>query len=365
MNIVVKLSVLTRYVFVNFIESFLIGFIIFNFIIILTSQLYQVIKWLVDGVYGLFDVLKYLLFISPIYLNYVIPVSVVFAVVSCIGKLSSNFEIIAINSFGISTMIIFRRIVILGFLISLVHFIFNEFWAYRFISIGLDMYYSASKDFKGVIKNFSHISQGKDSVSYLWAEEYIGDIELMKGVFIVVKDKISKLIKKNIVSEIAKKKTDNVWVLYNVVIYDYIRGTKISIMNIEYTFEFLNDKKRKKHREEMNVFSLYSMAKEYEKAGFKDLAFDMYVKLNLKFIFPFSGFFLLFLVFPFSLTKVRVSNFLGIVLSISVAIGYYVLLTFFQLLCTKTGVLIFLWFPNFLSTFLGGILIFMKNIHYE
>ncbi|MCS6955162.1 MAG: LptF/LptG family permease [Candidatus Calescibacterium sp.] len=359
------MNILTRYILKNFFESFLLGFVIFNFMIILTSQLYQVIKWLVDGVYGVIDIAKYLVFISPMYLNYIIPISIVFGVVGSIGRLSSNFEITAINSFGISNMYIFKRLILIVLFISIVHFSFNEFMGYRFVSMALDMYYSSTtKEIRGVIKDFSYIFESSKEVRYVFAKEYSGDLGLMKDVFIVVKDKVSRYISKTVVADWAKKKEENRWLLYNVVTYDYLNKTRIVVNNIEYVFNFENSIKRKKHREELNIFELLRMAREYEKGDFYDLAFDIYVKLNLKFIFPLSSIFLLFLVFPFSLARVRVSNFLGMVLSISVAIVYYVLLTMVQIISFKTGIILFLWLPNFVSIFLGGFLIFLKNKNY-
>lgn len=358
------MSLIDRYVLKNFLESFFIGFLIFNFIIVLVSQLYNVIKWLVDGVYSFWEVLKYLFFISPMYLNYVIPISVVFGVVGAISRLSSNFEIIAFNTFGIDNMFIFRRVIGTVLFISFLHFLFNELVAYRFISFGLDMYYSASKEIKGTVNDFSYVWEDGSQINYIWAKQYYSDLELMRDIFIVVKSKVNMYISKAIVSDWAKKKENNVWHLYNVVIYDYLNKSRISINVLNYVFDFSSSSKRKKHREEMNIFDIYFLAKEYERNNFKDLALDMYVKLNLKFIFPFSSIFLIFLVFPFSLTRVRVSSFLGIILSISIAILYYIFLTLFQLISIRSGFIIFLWFPNFISIFLGGFLVFLKNKNY-
>lgn len=358
------MRILTRYILKNFFESFFLGFTIFTFIIILTSQLYQVIKWLVEGVYGFWEVIKYLVFISPMYLNYVLPLSVVFGVVGSVGKLSANFEITAVNSYGISSIEIFKKLFIIVLFISCLHFFINEFIANKYISKALDMYYSASKEIRGSVMNFSFSWDGKKSISYVFAREYVGDLGLMKDVFIVEKDKLSKYVVRTINSSFAKKKESNIWLLYNVVIYDYVEKKRIFVDSIEYKFELDNNDnngQRKMHREEVSFLQLLKMAREYKNSGFADLAFEMYVKIHLKFIFPFSSIFLLFLVFPFSLSKVRVSSFLGIVLSVSVAIAYYILITFVQILTTKTGVIWFLWLPNFVSIFLGGIFIFLKN----
>ncbi|MFN3995150.1 MAG: LptF/LptG family permease [bacterium] len=355
------MSLLTRYVLKNFLESFLIGFIIFCFIILLTSQLYQVIRWLVDGVYGIWDVIKYVVYISPMYLNYVVPVSIVFGVVSSVGKLSSNFELIAINSFGISLIEVFKKIFIAVFLLSILLFVFNEFLGYRFVSKALDMYYSASKNLSGSIKDYLIVWDNNEETNYVFAKEYLGDLGLMKDVFIVVKDKRSKSVKRNLVSDFAKKKGENVWLLYNVVMYNYVDGSKVSIGYMDYVFDLGQDGGRKRHREEISVLEIMELINQYKVAGLRDLVFEMYMKLNLKFVFPLSGLFLLFLIFPFSVSKVRVSNFLGIAFSIGVAIFYYIFITLAQVFSTKTGIIWFLWLPNLISIFLGGFLMFLKN----
>lgn len=359
------MSILTRYILRNFLESFFLGFIIFNFIIVLTSQLYQVVKWLVEGTYSVIEVLKYLIFISPMYLNYVIPVSIVFGIVGSISKLSSNFEITAMNSFGIDTMYIFRRIFLVVLLISVVYFFFSEMWGYRLVSQALDMYYSSLKEFRGTVKDFSYISEDLEQTRFIFAKEYHVDLGLMKDVLVVIKYKKGKNISMSIFADWAKRRRDNVWLLYSVVLYDYSSRSMLKVNSIEYLFTFEKlSSKRKRHREETNIWELFKLASYYKESKFYDLAFETYVKLNLKLIFPFSGIFLTFLVFPFSLSKVRVSNFLGIILAIGVSIGYYVFITLAQVIAIKSGIVLFLWLPNFVSIFLGGFLMFLKNKNY-
>jgi len=357
------LNLLTLYVYRNFFESFSMGFFIFNFLIIVTSQLYQVVKWLADGVYGVFDIVKYLVFISPMYLNYVLPLSVVFGVVVSIGRLSSNFEIIALNSFGISIMYVFKRLFLVVLLISILHVVFNEFWGYRYVSYALDMYYSASKQFR--LKDFSFTFDNRDSIQYVFIREYWDDVGVMKDVFIVVRDKRDNYIKKTFVASLAKRLSPNLWELYNVVIIDYNDRSKVFMDKMNYVFNFfLDSNSRKRHREELNIFEIIKYISEYKNKQLDYLVLDLYVKLNLKFIFPFGSLFLFCLVFPFSLTKLRVSNFWGIVLSIVVAFFYYVFITLFQILVYKNGIILFLWIPNFMSIILGGFFLFLKNKNY-
>lgn len=371
------MKVFDRYIYLGFIYNVILGFIIFNFLIILVSQVYDVVKWVVNGKITLLGVIEYMVYITPVYLNYTIPLAIVFGTVSFIGRLSSNFEIIAFNSFGISNLFLFFRLLILVFFISIFHLIFNEFFSYKLIKKGFDIYYNLKKDdwgeYRGSIENFSIRVDFIDFYQYIYALKYVVDLNFMSDIIIMKINKKTRDILEYIEAKNAKLISNDLWILYNVHIKRYYNGNlekEIYLDKITYnlfsSFTVYN-KTRKKHREELNLFELYYQLKKIKENNSKvddeikrELIKDLLIKINLKFIFPLSSFFLFFLVFNFSIVPIRGSNFVGISFAILVAFFYYVLLMLSQVLANK-GVIFVLWLPNFLSIFLGGFFLFLEN----
>lgn len=371
------MKVFDRYIYLGFIYNVILGFIIFNFLIILVSQVYDVVKWVVNGKITLLGVIEYMVYITPVYLNYTIPLAIVFGTVSFIGRLSSNFEIIAFNSFGISNLFLFFRLLILVFFISIFHLIFNEFFSYKLIKKGFDIYYNLKKDdwgeYRGSIENFSIRVDFIDFYQYIYALKYVVDLNFMSDIIIMKINKKTRDILEYIEAKNAKLISNDLWILYNVHIKRYYNGNlekEIYLDKITYnlfsSFTVYN-KTRKKHREELNLFELYYQLKKIKENNSKvddeikrELIKDLLIKINLKFIFPLSSFFLFFLVFNFSIVPIRGSNFVGITFAILVAFFYYVLLMLSQVLANK-GVIFVLWLPNFLSIFLGGFFLFLEN----
>ena len=322
------MSVFNRYIYGGFLYNVFLGFIIFNFLIVLVSQVYDVIKWLISGKISLIGVFEYVLCIMPLYLNYTLPLAVVFGTVGFIGKLSSNFEVIALNSFGISNLFLFFRLLILVLIISILHLVFNEFLSYKFIKRALDIYYSLKDDRAGAvggsIENFSLRRNFIDFYQYIYASKYFIDSNFMEEVIVIKVSKRGLGIVEYIEAKNAKLVSQDLWMLYDVDIKKYSDGNLDKELHLDkvaynlFDFSLIDKKKRKRHREEMNIFEIYSQLSKLrtiDKDIYKELSKDLLIKLNLKFIFPLSSFFLFFLVFKFSLVPIRGSNFVGISVS--------------------------------------------------
>jgi lipopolysaccharide export LptBFGC system permease protein LptF len=370
------MKVFDRYIYKGFIYNIFLGFIIFNFLIILVSQIYDLVKWVVNGKISFLGVIEYLIYITPLYFNYTIPLAIVFGTISFVGRLSSNFEIIAFNSFGIPNFFLFFRLLVLVFLISVFHLVFNESFSYKLVKKGFDIYYNLKKEdggeYKGTVENFSIRLDFIDFYQYIYALKYIVDLNFMNDIVIIKIDRKKRDIIEYIEAKNAKLISDNLWILYDVHVKVYSNGNldkEVYLNKITYNLfssYLVNKKLRRKHREELNLFDLYYQLKKIKSNDNQnneisnELKKDLLVKINLKFIFPLSSFFLFFLVFNFSIVPLRGSNYIGITVTILVAFFYYVFLMLSQVLANKGGVFI-LWLPNFLAIFLGGFFLFLEN----
>ena len=102
MHKIMKLTFLiNRYIFKEFISPFSVNVIFFTFIFLM-AELIEITHWIVNYNIGLPIVLRMILYQTPYFLIFVIPISIMITVLLTFLRLSSENEILAIKSGGIS-----------------------------------------------------------------------------------------------------------------------------------------------------------------------------------------------------------------------------------------------------------------------
>src|SRR4030066_434249 len=90
---------------------FLIGLMIFTFILLM-DKILKLIELIVSRGVNLSQILMLLLFISPSFLIFTIPMSVLLAILLAFGRLSTDSEITALKASGISLYQLFLPVII-------------------------------------------------------------------------------------------------------------------------------------------------------------------------------------------------------------------------------------------------------------
>ena len=94
-------TIINRYIFFQFIPPFVVNLVFFTFIFLMTRIL-EITNYIVNYGIGFGKVLLLLAFYMPYFMSFVIPMSVMMAVLLTFLRLSSDNEILALKSSGVS-----------------------------------------------------------------------------------------------------------------------------------------------------------------------------------------------------------------------------------------------------------------------
>ena len=127
-------TVSTRYILKEMLPPFFInvGFLLFIF---LMTKILDITNYIVNYKIGLATVLSMLLFTMPQFLQFVIPMSVMLAVLLTFLRMSGDNEIIALKASGFSIYQLLPPVVIFciaGSLLTMFLTIYGIPWGYRF-----------------------------------------------------------------------------------------------------------------------------------------------------------------------------------------------------------------------------------------
>jgi len=120
------MKLLDRYFIKEMFSSFFFGLFAFT-MIFMVDLLMELIELIINKGVPLFDVVRLFIFTLPAILVLVFPMTILLATLVALGRLSSDSEIIACLSSGISFKRILVPFLIIGFLFSIITFLMNEF----------------------------------------------------------------------------------------------------------------------------------------------------------------------------------------------------------------------------------------------
>ncbi len=123
-----KMKIFHRYILKDILASFVVGFLFFNFILLI-GVIFDLTELIFIKKAALLEVLKLLLFMLPSFSNIVIPLSLLFATLLTFGRLSAEGEIIAFLSSGISLFRIENTLLVFAFILTGVSLFFSWYIA--------------------------------------------------------------------------------------------------------------------------------------------------------------------------------------------------------------------------------------------
>ena len=94
-------AIIDRYIFLEFIPPFVINLVFFTFVFLMAEML-KLTDLIINYNVGLLTILKFLVLSTPFFLNYVIPMSIMMAVLLTFLRMSGDNEIIALKTGGVS-----------------------------------------------------------------------------------------------------------------------------------------------------------------------------------------------------------------------------------------------------------------------
>jgi len=121
---------INKYIFKEFITPFVVNVLFFTFIFLM-AELIQITNWIVNYNISLFTILRMIIYQTPYFLIFVIPLSVMITVLLTFLRLSSENEIMAIKSGGISIYGLLAPVGIfclIGFVLTLFMTVYGQAW---------------------------------------------------------------------------------------------------------------------------------------------------------------------------------------------------------------------------------------------
>jgi len=356
-------SITNRYVMKEMFIPFSINIFVFTFLFLMT-QMIEIANWIVNYSLSLWDVLKIIFYTIPAFLIFVIPMSVMLAILLTFLRLSSDNEIVAIKSCGMSIYGLLAPVLIfalLGFLLTIFMTLYAVPWskasleeislevAESNVDIGLKER-TFNDTFKGVVLYVNKI-----------------DVQNRKLIDVFIEDKRKPDVVSTVVAPEGRLIAEPQKHIYHLILSNgTIHQTNPKersansiqfntyTLSLDFKEQVAKAAKREKGRDEMSVAELRryieSLAGKDEEAYHKAK-----IALHRRFSIPAACLALGLLAFPLGIQSKSTKRSFGLLACLFFFFLYYVLLAAGYSF-GKTGVypeVIGMWLPNFVITGIG------------
>lgn len=121
------LSVMDRYIAAELIQPFLFGVGAFSSVGLAVGTLFDLVRKITDANLPIETAVQVLLLQLPQFISYALPMSTLLAAIMAYGRLSSDSELIALRSCGVSVYRLVVPALVLSLVVTAMSFLFNEF----------------------------------------------------------------------------------------------------------------------------------------------------------------------------------------------------------------------------------------------
>lgn len=355
------MKIFDRYILLELVNPFLFG--VFAFLIImLPTIMFNLTDLIVKAGAPMDAVGKLFVYNLPYLTVLAFPVAFLFSTLLAIGRMTRDFEIIALRSAGVSLTRIIVPIMITSLFVSAAAFAMNE-------TVVPYSNKQINETIKGLSKNLARppikentFFQGTDN-RYFYVKE-IDKNGLMKGVFIF--DKTKDGLPQVIQAEQARW-VGNVWRLEFGNNYRYDRSGYIDYevafktMDIQLTLNTSSFIPPGLNAQEMSTQQLSKQVTDLKKSG--GPTHQIEVQLYKKWAVPLASFFAALIAAPLGLIFSRMGGYVGVAFSIILIFVYYVTLQITEALGNYGQIPPFFgaWTANLLFLAVGAFLIWRMD----
>lgn len=349
------------YILKEILPIFLIGLMIFTFILLM-DKILKLIELIVSRGVNISQILMLLLFISPSFLIFTIPMAVLLAILLAFGRLSSDSEITALKASGISLYQLFLPVIIFSisaYLLTTFLVFYGLPWGNRGFKATLYLIAQSKADieikervfndtFDGLVVYVDKVPiQGKRMEGILIYDER--DREKLITIFaregfLVSNPESQEVILKLVNGDIHRTEhRDNVYQKVKFDTYD---------LKLELSKVFTTIGKKLKDKE-MSLDEIKEKMEEMRKKG-EDIT-PLEVQIQKRYAFPFACIIFGLIGVPLGIQPRRSGRSYGFIFSILIILAYYISLTASEVLAVRHTIPAFLagWSPNLLFGGLG------------
>ena len=355
-------SIIYRYVFKEMIPPFVINLMFFTFVFLMVEML-KVTNMVVNYNVGVFTVFIMLVYSTPYFLTYIIPMSIMTAILLTFLRLSGDNEICALKTSGMSIYGLLPPAMffcLLGCLFTLFITIYGMPWGR--LSLKELTYKVVSSNLEIGLKDRTFNDSFEDVVLYV--NKIDPNTKELQDIF--VEDKRTQDIVSTVVAPRGKLFSEPDQYIYHLLLFNgviYQADVKNKSTNyIDFdTYEIRLDikeaasrlKQDAKHRKEMSLVELRKSLKNSNRRD--NHYYDILIELHKKFSIPIACFALGLLAVPLGIQSGPTKKSFGLVLGMIFFLIYYLLLTA-GLVFGETGAcppVIGMWVPNVVMGSLG------------
>jgi lipopolysaccharide export system permease protein len=327
-------SIVNRYILKEMLAPFSINVLVFTFLFLMTRMI-DITNWIVNYGLGLGAVLMLIIFTMPWFLTFIIPMSVMLAVLLTFLRLSGDNEIVALKSCGLSVYGLLPPVLIFSFAGLLLTFFLTLYGVPRAKTALENMAVKVAA---------SNVDIGLKERTFNDAFEgvtlYVNKIDLQskKLIDIFVEDKRKPDIVSTVVAPAGRLISEsNRFVFHLILSNGTIHQTNLrersatSIrfdtynLSLDVHQQFENVEKRHKSREEMSISELRGVMKKSRRKNAS--YYDAQIILHRRFSIPVACMALGLLAFPLGLQSKSSKRSYGLILCLFFFLLYYLMLT--------------------------------------
>jgi lipopolysaccharide export system permease protein len=357
--------IINRYILREISLPFVLGLAVFT-LILLIARILKLVEMVVNRGVPALDVLKLFSYILPGFLEVTVPMALLLAVLVTFGRLSSDSEITALKTSGVSLYQLLLPVAVFAaavFVVTLVVSLYARPWGNTRLRSGL---YEIAKsrasagikekvftdDFAGLVLYVDHIEPPGNTLRGVMisdARETAQRNTIFAKVGILVPNEPLHLLTLRLLdgSVHSMEQKDRSYHRTDFTTYDITLDLNTALTNLG---------ARERDPSEMTLAELRAAIEAKRRSGVP--AFGEAVELQRKFSIPFACLALAAIGIPLGIQPTRAVRSRGFSLSIAVIFAYYLLLTLGQSLGER-GVLpatLAMWLPNLLLSALAVLL---------
>ncbi|MDD5129121.1 MAG: LptF/LptG family permease [Candidatus Omnitrophica bacterium] len=357
------MKILRNYILREFFSPLLLSLGLLTFVMVLIGNLKRIADLVINKGVDLFSVVQIFIYLTPYIVTYTLPISVLIAVLLALGRLSSDNEIIAIRSSGVSLFKLIMPLLIVSLILSLGLVVFNDqaasyaHFAYRktLKEMGIKNPTAAFEEgvfidtFQKYILFIYHVDQKKNRMNNIRIYEPQGEdrptrtIVAKAGEFISIPEK--NIVKLKLIDGTSDEPDpENPTNFYKLNFRTYFMNLDMGQMQ---------DRVVEKKYKEMTIRELKKEAKKLKKEGISPA--PLITKIHEKLALAFSCFVFMLLGSSLGIITRRREKSINIGIAVLIITCYYPLLIGSEALAIEGHLpaALALWIPNILFAGVG------------
>ncbi len=351
------MKTISKMVIKSFIPIFLVSIAFFVMIIELVDLFSNLWRYYTNEV-PLLKMLEIAYLYIPKCIVFSLPIALLFSISFTLGMMYANNELIAVLGAGISFYRLVFPFVVIGILLSIFNFWFNDQIVTPTYSEKVKLYNMLV--YRNVSLDNSNITVISDDNRIIYHADYFDSTrKILNGLLLVIKGKDGSFLKR--IDAKQAKWDGSKWILYNCTIYSWDRNrTKILSEQIPVYSDSAIRKKPEAFKritrkvEEMNFKEGLQWIKTLRKAGlpYREALTNLYKKIS----FSLTPIIVALLAASIGSTFKKNVLLMSLISSLAVSVVYYASQMFFSLL-SKNGYIPPIWgawFPFFLFLLVSG-----------